>query len=216
MIVIPANAPTIDANFVYQPGVMISDSVSLDALTSGDTTPNSPFQLQRTSPLFVDYDPLQFDPFATGRPPLIAQDWQIAANLQYLAYGVVQPLLSYFGWGNIQPLCAYLDPERSAPNATFNESKHFSGEAIDFTVLSSASNIYNVLGDVLYALNGANGLQFVEMGLCYSAISWFHVGIAGPYSYSGGDYVNPRIFTRDFVSGESYTGFFPCRGISSN
>lgn len=213
MIVLPTNSPLIDETFSYYPGVMLSQKVSLDALTRGDYTNNSPFQLQRTSPLYVDNDNLIFDPFLVNRKPLVDAKWKVAANLQYLAYGVVEPLINYFGWGSVQPLCAYLDPQRSAPDATFDQSKHFSGEALDFTINDNSGNIYHYLGDILYALKNLNGLPFVEFGLCFSSISWVHIGIAGPYSYSGGDYVNPRIFTRDFISGESFTGFMPCRGI---
>src|SRR5215469_15592576 len=99
MIVLPLNSPTIDAKFEYRPGVLLSPNVSLDALTRGDYTNNAPFSLQRTSPLFVDFDNVVYDPFATSRTPLIDAKWKIVANLQYLAFGIVEPLLKAFGRG---------------------------------------------------------------------------------------------------------------------
>lgn len=208
MIILPNSAPVIDQTFEYQMGAPLSTNLTVDSLTACDYRTNAPVVLQQTSSLF-NTDIMSFDPFVTGRLPLIDSKWKILANLQYLAYGVVEPLLAYPGL-QVQWNMAYIDPARYFPSAQFSGSKHFSGEALDFTVPAYADNLYHVLGDVLYVLKG----QFVELGLIFSQTSWFHVGIAGPYSYSGGDWENPRIFTRDYTTGESFTGFYPARGLS--
>lgn len=217
MIKIPQNSPQIDQTFEYRPGVKISSMFTLDSLTRGDYTQNSLFKLQRPSQLYIDYDNLLFDPFLNSRSPLVADKWKITANLQYLAYGIIEPLINYFGVAFIQPICIYLDPQRTMPNAVNDTSKHFSGEAIDFYVKDHQNDMYNIMGDVLHALCNENknavGIPFTEIGLIYTNQSYIHIGIAGPHSPLGGDYNNPRIFTKDFVEGTSYTGFMPCRGV---
>lgn len=208
MIKLPRKLYKFDKNTPLRIGLKATENFSLDALTRGVVNPGSyPFKLERTSLLFGNEDVLPI--FKTGRKPLVSDKWKIASNLQHLAQGVLEPLVEKYGI-NIHIICCYLDPETTAPKATFNDSKHFSGEAVDLYIPEFEHNMFIKAGEVMNTIAG----NFVEFGLIFGQRSWLHIGIRGPHSPTGGDYDKPRIFTKDFVDEKMYTGLYPSRGVN--
>ena len=207
MITVPDNIYKVTKDTQLRLGLQITENFSLDALTRGVINPTTyPYKLERTSLLYGNEDILPI--FHTGRKPLLSDKWKIASNIQHLAYGVLEPLAKKYVT-TMHLMTCYLDPETAAHGATYNESKHFSGEAVDLYIQGSEHNMFIKAGEIMEAIKG----NYVELGLIFGQRSWLHIGIKGLYSPTGGDYNKPRIFTKDFTTSRSWTGLYPARGI---
>lgn len=191
-------------------GLQLSDNVSLDLLTRGPANPVTyPFNIMRTSHLYNEGE-LDIDSEWTqgGHNPLLPQKYKIAQNLEMLSTDIVETLISEYST-ELMLFAAYLSPKVSGRNGLDPRSKHFTGEAIDISLSSYEHNVFKVAGQIRKMFAG----KISEMGLIFNQRSWIHLGIRGPNAVTGGDPQQPRFFTKDVSLNQSWSGFYPARGM---
>lgn len=138
--------------------------------------------------------------------PLYAEKWKIAQNLQYLAQGAIEPLVSEF----TKDLVIYSGFIHAGRNNNYNMSPHGTGEAVDIFVDGWDINMFHLVGEIMKMVKNRN---VCEIGLCFNQRSWIHLGIVGANHMFNGNVTKPRFFTRDFATGQAWSGFFPARGL---
>lgn len=190
-------------------GMQLSRNISIDALTSGPVNPLTyPINIARTEHLIEDY--FFSDDHISSVPnllkPLYTDRWKIASNLQYLAQGAIEPMLKEYS----KDLVIYSGFIHAGKNSTFPMSPHGTGEGVDIYVEGWDLNMFHLVGEVMKMVKGSN---VYEIGLCFNQRSWIHVGVIGATHLFGKSVNTPRFFTRDFVTGQAWSGFFPARGL---
>jgi hypothetical protein len=208
MITLPEGSPTITQETKFPLGFMLTPNISLDALTRGVVNPGTyPFRI--TMPYALP-DVVNVDPaFDSGRTVDISEHWKIAQNLQYLAAGVIEPLLERY-LSQVVIMSAYINPQAVSQSEGDYKSKHFSGEAVDIMFESYAGNMFGIAGDVYNLLKE----NISEFGLIFSGRSWLHISINGPNSILPITSTKPRVYTRDTLTNQYFSGLFPSRGLT--
>jgi hypothetical protein len=214
-ITLPAGCPTITADTDLRTGFQLTPKVSLDALTKGvvNYQTYTPFM---TSQTFALPDVVNPDTSLTNAETVPLPDpWRIAQNLQYLAAGVIEPLIARYP-GEVLVLASFINPQSVSGGSVSGGdtySKHYTGEAVDIIITSKEANMFVVSGDILKLVKDAD---VVEFGLIFSSRSWLHIGINGPQQPPA----NPapstslRVYTKDVAASESYSGLYPSRGTT--
>lgn len=206
IITLPPGYPTIDATTDLRLGFQLSPNISLDALTRGVVnTGTYPFKTVQTYELPDVVNPnTSYD---DSIPVLIPEKWRLAQNLQYLAAGIIEPLIAKYP-GDVTILASYINPQ-TAPASSEASSKHFTGEAVDIILDTFEGNMFAVAGDILQLV----GVHCVEFGLIFSSRSWIHMAINGPQQPSGAaPSTSQRVYTRDVSTNQAFSGLFPARG----
>jgi hypothetical protein len=205
-ITLPADYPVITSTTDLRRGFMLSPNVSLDALTIGVVnTSTYPFKSVNSSPLPDVINPDTSSD--SGRTCPIPEPWKIAQNLQYLAAGVLEPLIAEYRH-DLTIFSAFQNPQFVSSGSGDLSSKHFTGEAVDIFLDSKEGNMFIAAGDILQLIGGAVS----EFGLIFASRSWIHLGINGPNQSSVAQPVEQRLYTRDMETGQSFSGLFPSRG----
>jgi hypothetical protein len=179
----------ISAETVIRSGLKLTNNISLDLLAGGVINQSSYFLSAGSSSPLID----------TTTP----EAWKLAANLQGVA-SVLETLIPYFG-SRMLIIQGY-----TAHSAGF-KSRHSTGEAVDISIAEYASNMTYPASKLKDILKG----KYSEFGLIFSQRSWIHLTIPGPYGDGRGNTSSPRIFTKDLVSDDSWTGIYPARGLET-
>lgn len=204
-ITLSSSATKITSSTDLKRGFMLTNNVSLDALTVGVVNGSTyPYKTVKTSSF---PDVLTTDS-TSGRTIPIKEKWKIATNLQYLATGVLEPLISKYS-DDVTIFSGFVNPQNVSLGNGDIESKHFTGEAVDIYLNSKEGNMFVVANDIKSML----GSSVTEFGLIFSSRSWIHLAINGPYQANGySTSTSQRIYTQDLDSGQYFKGIFPSRG----
>lgn len=202
---LPAGVAPITSTTTLDTALHISRYFNIDDLTKG----TAPFRIGVTtmSPLI---SPLSAKAVALAQVmEIMTEPWKIAQNLQALAIQVLDPLVTRFGTDLVVYAC-YINP--TLVNALEDiGNKHFTGEAVDIYLRSSASNMYPHVNEIKDLL----GDCVVEMGLMFGGVSWLHIGIDGPNRLATETPGLPE-WSHDLATGDMAAGMFPMRGFTSN
>lgn len=201
---------TIDDKVELRRGLNLSPNITIDALTTGATNMLSyPIKTGRVEHLIENqyFTENYINNLPDNLKGLYSAKWKIANNLQHLAQGAVEPLVDAFG-KDLLISSAFIN---SGLNSNYPKSIHGTGEALDIVIPEFGGNMFLLAGELMSILKNRN---VVEIGLCFNQSSWVHIGIAGGYSVYGGNIKKPRFFTRDFATGEMWSGFYPARGLT--
>lgn len=199
----------VDQHLPLKYGMQLSRNISIDALTSGPVNPLTyPINISRTEHLIEDYFFSQehISPVHDLLKPLYNNRWQLASNLQHLAQGAIEPMINEFK----KDLVVYAGFIHAGKNNSFPLSPHGTGEGVDIFIEGWDLNMFHLVGEVMKMLKNSN---VYEIGLCFNQRSWLHIGVIGANHVFGRDINSPRYFTRDFVTGQAWSGFYPARGL---
>lgn len=118
----------------------------------------------------------------------------------------MEPLIDGFG-KDLVISAAFINAAR---NNLFNMSPHGTGEGVDIYVDGWDLNSFLILGEAIKMLKNTN---VCEIGLCFNQRSWIHIGIISGNHVLNKNVNNIRYFTRDFVTGQAWSGIYPARGL---
>lgn len=205
-IILPEGYVEITATTDLRLGFQLTPNISLDALTRGViNTSTYPFRTVQTFEIADVVDPNSS--FADEYGIELPEKWKIARNLQYLAAGIIEPLIAKYP-GDVTILASYINPQAVAVSGDA-ASKHYTGEAVDIILNTKEGNMFGVAGEI-YQLVGA---YCVEFGLIFSSRSWIHLAINGPMQAANKTVSTTQaIYTKDLSTGENYNGLYPARG----
>jgi hypothetical protein len=203
-IEVPKNVNIIHKTTNFIPGIFISDNLTLDSLTCGDE--NTIVSVHMKDALYNRNGDYLANPVGTYHP--MPEIWKVAQNLQYLAVGIVEPLIAELGEELIL-YTAYQDPTINTEAKDNPYSKHYTGEAIKIGVNVIDYNLYAVAHELLDMFYG----RITKLGFIANRRCWIHLEINGPNNIFGGDRINPEVYTLDIEDGSYYTGLIPIRGL---
>jgi hypothetical protein len=203
-ISIPIGASLIAEHTNFVPGMYISDSLTLDSLTCGDETTICTVSMKE--PLYNRTGDYLADPVGIYHP--MHEIYKVAQNLQYMAYGILEPLISELGEDLIL-YTAYQDPTTCSESLDNPYSKHYTGEAIKLGVHDIDYNLYAVAHEILDMFSG----RITKLGLIANQRCWIHLEINGPNNVFGGCVKYPEIYTLDISDGAYFSGIVPIRGV---
>jgi hypothetical protein len=192
-----------------QPTLRLSENLNLANFTTGMPNGFNAFAPIITSHLVEPTDGTVGFLRDQGVKALV-NHWKISANLQNLAYTIVEPLLKAHG-NDLMIYSSYLNPTGMGIIGD-STSKHFTGEAITLFLRSSAGNMYLQAENILSKIRG----HYTHAFLYFNDHSWLQIFTNGPYSFYKGNPRNPVLRTFDLATGDSSGGIVPMRGAVAN
>lgn len=203
------NVPDVSRQSYIEPKLRLSENLNLANFTTGMPNGYNSFAPIVTSHL-VDPTDASIAFLRDRGVKALLNHWKIAANMQNLAYTVVEPLLKAYG-NDLMIYCTYLNPTGMGIIGD-PASKHFTGEAITLFLRSSSDNMYLEAENILSKIRR----HYTHALLFYNEHSWMQIITNGPYSFVKNATANPVIRSFDLATGDSANGIAPMRGVTRN
>jgi hypothetical protein len=192
----------INQNTIIDVGMQLSRNFNLSHLTSGAYSPVSASWMPKYTATLIPDSSLALNLTGGANTPL----WQIVANLQAGANGMLEGLLSNFGRDLIIK-SAFMN---NIPiNALPNEISHLIGRGFDIQIAGFENNMYNVAKEVQKFTRMADSINLVN-----GTTSWMHVDINPlKLGIAPSSLPDPKVITSDLLSGITSEGLSAVRGF---
>jgi hypothetical protein len=192
----------INQNTIIDVGMQLSRNFNLSHLTSGAYSPITAQWMPKFTATLIPDSSLPLNLSGGSNMPL----WQIVANLQAGAEGMLEGLLGNFGRDLIVK-AAFMN--NIPVNALPNEISHLIGRGFDIQIAGFENNMYNVAKEVQKFTRMADSINLVN-----GTTSWIHVDINPlKLGIAPSSLPDPAITTSDLLTGITSEGLSALRGF---